>query len=164
MYGVLPALLQFHRDYPTSELDVLADSMVAIAVDYYPRGGAQAVQVLRAVRGILVSAMQWEGPRGVAYAGASDHVVALAYGLEGRGGTVGTLSRIPDRAEAMEHLRRFASADYLAALQAVEILADETFGGAEGLAILRDLYDQDLVTEPNARRQLAAVAAARGWR
>jgi hypothetical protein len=111
-----------------------------------------------------MNAMQWEGPRGVAYAGASDHVVALAYGLEGRGGTVGTLTQIPDRAEALEHLRQFASADYPTAVQAVEILADETFGGAEGLAILRDLYDQDLITEPSARRQLAAVAAARGWR
>ena len=163
MYGVMPALVQLWREHPASELDVLADSMVAIAVDYHPRGDAQAVAVLGAVEGILMSAMRWEEPRGVPYAGASDRIVALAYRLEGRGGTIRTLTVIPDRTEALEHLRHFAVSDHSTAEQAVAILAEEAFGGAEGLAILRGLYDQGLVTEPRARRQLGAVAAARGW-
>lgn len=162
MFGVLPALVQLRSSHPAAELNALADSMVVIAAHYHAGGGPEAIPVVRAVSGILRSAMAWRGPPGTAYEGAGARVVDLALALDGRGGTTQLLTEIPDRLEGLEHVRRFAISPSLSAAAAIDVLAAS--GGEEGLVILRDLHDQGLVTQSLARILLEGAARAQGWR
>jgi hypothetical protein len=153
------------RSHPAGELNALADSMIAIAVDYTERRDPKARAIIDAVQNVLVSAGSWRHPSGgTPYAGASERLVRLAYELQGRWGTLGTLARLPNRAEGLRHVREFAmSTDFATAQHAITILDSDVLGGTEGLEILRELYVMDRVREPHAREVLEAKGRALGW-
>jgi hypothetical protein len=70
------------------------------------------------------------------------------------------MSEVADRSEALELLRRFATTSNPVAYQSIMHLAQmET----AGLRILRSLWVQNLVTEPDAKRILQAIASEQEW-
>jgi hypothetical protein len=58
-------------------------------------------------------------------------------------------------------MRRFATSD-LTPGASIAVLTLE-WEGSGGIEVLRELYEEDLVTEPRARFRLQELAKARGW-
>jgi hypothetical protein len=159
--GVLFGLIQVWGPYPDEEVDALADTLVAVALDFSWRGDDEGRRIGRIAPSILFSAAHWKDPTfGKPYPRAGERIAALALGLAGARGFV-LLARLPDRAEGLAHLRDIATSSHPRAVAAVNVLM--VAAGDEGLALLRTLYDEDLVKEPRANWELQAYASGRGW-
>ena len=119
--------------------------------------------VVLAARDALIRASM-PGERGIRYTGAGIRLLRIAEeaDISVRGGSLRGFTLLPDQNEGREHLRRIAVSQNPVAHMAVRLLADDS--GAEGEALLRVMYVQDLVTEPSARREISAIAKARGWK
>lgn len=159
-------------------MNVLADSLVALAVDAALRGEEGSEELVDWVVGVLSGAAH--GPvviveggteRGVPYSGAPERLLRLAYELPpgmttarhplGFGASlISQLRFFLHREEWLRHMQFFAGADHRSAGLAVRILDR---AGPEGWAVLREVYLAGARND-SARRLLEELAPARGWR
>lgn len=168
MAHVLHALLQLTRPYASAELEVLADSIMEIGIDLATSQDLNGNAIGTVAANILITAATWRPSldarrAGLPYPPAVDRVVEMAYRLPG--GDVGILNQVRSiigDEQWVAHLRQFATSDLTpGAAQAVVELEEDAPGGIE---VLRELHDQDLVTETVARWWLDEMAKCRGWR
>lgn len=165
-HRVLFTLVQLYGPHPAEELEALADSLAAVGIDLAARPGPHGYTIGRLAANALTTAATWRSAapdeRGVAFPGAADRAVEVAYRLPG--GDVGILNMVrPVIGDGpwVAHLRRFATSnlDPGAARAVVELEAD----ASQGLEVLRDLYEKGLVTEPRAVWRLREIAKTMGW-
>jgi hypothetical protein len=164
-HRVLFTLVQLYGPHPAEELEALADSLAAVGIDLAVRPGPHGYTIGRLAANALTTAATWRSAapdeRGVAFPGAADRAVEVAYRLPG--GDVGILNLVrPVIGDErwVAHLRRFTSDLYPgAALAVVHLQAD----APQGLEVLRDLCEDGLVTEPRARWRLREIAKSMGW-
>lgn len=160
--GVLFRLVQVWGPSPHEEIDALADSLVAVAVDYSQRSDEVGTRLGQRAAAILSEAAHWQHlARGEPYGRAGERLLRLAYDLAGGSGVVVLLARLPDRAQGLAYLEEIATSTHRRAGAALNALI--WYGGADGLALLRRLHDGNLVKEPHARRQLQELARRRDW-
>lgn len=107
----------------------------------------------------LASAAVADGP-GTPSSEAGDALYRLA--LAGSGGAAYAVSQRADRAAALRDLRALATSAGNVSSVAVRHLASTM--GPDGVAVLRELYLGDAVSNAWARRSLSAVARDRGWK
>jgi len=150
-------LAQLDGPLPRERLDSIADTLVAVALSL--RGDDHLTVLTRrsAVDALLLAGI---GEGGVPYAGAPERLLRLALELPS-GGALWSLTKMPDRRQALQYMRQVATADHGIAYAAVGHLGRDM--GPEGLALLRQLHDQGLVTEEHALRELNALARYHGW-
>jgi hypothetical protein len=160
------ALIQLWRTHPPGELEALADSIMEVGIDLATRQGPEGHAIGSIAANILITAATWRpdpaASRGTAYPPAADLVVEMAYRLPG--GDVGILNQVRSiigDEQWVAHMRRFATSD-LTPSASIAVLTLE-WEGSGGIDVLRELYDEDLVTEPRARFRLQELATARGW-
>lgn len=165
-HNAVLALLQLSRSHPPEELQALADSIMAVGIDLATQEGPDGYTIGTMAANALITAATWrpdrEGGRGIPYPPAADRVVEMAYRLPG--GDVRVLNRVRSiigDEQWVSHLRQLATSDLTpGAARAVVELEEDAPGGID---ILRELYEEDLVTEPRARWRLQQLANARGW-
>jgi hypothetical protein len=100
-----------------------------------------------------------EGRGGAVYPGAADRLLRIAetatdVGL--RGGALLGLTRMPNKEQALQNLRRVAISQNKAAQATLQLLRGSM--GPPGIAMLKELYAQGLVTEPMAHELLNVYA------
>lgn len=160
------ALLQLSRSHPPEELEALADSIMTVGIDLATQEGPDGYAIGTIAANALITAATWrpdrEDGQGIPYPPAADRVVELAYRLPG--GDVGVLNQVRSiigDEQWVSHLRQFATSDlHPSASIAIINLQRDAPGGID---ILRELYEEDLVTEPRAQWRLQQLANARGW-
>lgn len=162
MQAVFIAMVRLWEDHPEELLDALADSVVEVAASYGRDTGLPGQRVRDGARGLLVSAAHWSLAKGRPYEGAAQRLVSLAYRTPERAAYLYVLGSVIERDELLAHAGAFATSDHRTAEVAVRWL--EESGGAEGLGILRALYETGAVRDTLARRQLDAIARQHGWR
>jgi hypothetical protein len=158
--GAVDVLTQQAGHASDAERDAMADTLVAVILSEEPREVKQ-----RAMSALLDAAMGTGsgGAAGIPYQGAAERMyrVALA-GVWWSAGAAGSFVLLPDTAQALHYLRLLATSDASAAHRAVAALGNEM--GARGLAVARELFDQDAVRTRTARKALSGIADARGWK
>jgi hypothetical protein len=166
MDHAVTALIQLWRTHPSGELEALADSIMEVGIDLATRQGPEGHAIGGIAANILITAATWRpdpaASRGTGYPPAADLVVEMAYRLPG--GDVGILNQVRSiigDEQWVAHVRRFATSD-LTPSASIAVLTLE-WEGSGGIEVLRELYDEDLVTEPRARFRLQELATARGW-
>jgi plasmid stability protein len=96
---------------------------------------------------------------------AFEHLVEIhrnARDVGKRGGTLIVMKHLQERGRVLQYYREVAMLpDEPTAYQAMRLLTRET--GPEGLAVARDLYIRDLVSQRGALIELAAAARTHGW-
>lgn len=156
----LEILTQVGGPRPRQTLDAIADTLAEIAISH-PGNDIEDVQI----RGTAVSTLMHAGMGngGIPYPGAAERLLRIVETApRNGGGALYAPTLIPNKAQALQFMRRVAISDSKLAYAAVGHLARNM--GPEGLAVLRELHRQGLVSEPLARRDLAAVAKYHGWR
>jgi hypothetical protein len=161
-------LSQRHREYSTSFLDELADSLAAIAIAGRPD---QATPVTANLPGMALSTLKLSHvghDARIPYAGAFDRlrrvyveagdplirIAALRHMIAVGGGGRGL-------AYAREF---FTSDDPNVWLALGSIMMDASAGVLPALALVRQLYEEDLLRDPVARSLLEGYAHGKGWR
>jgi hypothetical protein len=102
--------------------------------------------------------------KGSPYDGAAERLFRIAEQASDvgeRGGALYALTRVPNRTEALQFLRRVATSDSPVAHAAVGFLARNM--GEEGLATVKQLHQEGGVVQPWAVRELAGIAQHHGW-
>jgi hypothetical protein len=160
------ALIQLWRSHPGEELEALADSLMEVGIDLATRKGPGGHPIGSVAANILITAATWRpdpaASRGMAYPPAVDRVVEIAHRLPG--GDVGILNQVRSIIgddQWVAHIRQLAMSD-LTPSASIAVLTLE-WEGSGGIDVLRELYEEDLVTEPRARYRLQELAKARGW-
>lgn len=167
-WEALQILTQAWGPYPAAMLDMVADTLVAIAISksVFPavEGDDSRVEnLLFAQAAVETLALSARPDSGLAYTGARSRLLRIAEADAWVApGAVYSIAKLTDQASAIEALRHVAIRDAYAANVAIDILERE-FGQA-GIGILRNLYMEDLVVRPIARRRLLDIASMRGWR
>jgi hypothetical protein len=159
------------------ELEVLADSLVSIAVGYRTGDPPEkqraasdaALAILVAAHpGHLASRAEKLAEAGqsppVPFARAFDHLVRVFEGTNDagmRGGVLYLLTQLPHQGRVATYLAGVAASPSPAAHTAIRHLGHDM--GEPGLAALRRLHQTGAVSEPTAREYLEIIARARGW-
>ena len=153
----LMVLTQYRGTESRKKLDALADSLTAIAISE-TRGDVESVETH--FRVVEVLARAGEGRVGIAYPGAAERLLRIAQAT-GSGGALSSLTRMPDRAQAIQLVRRVAYTETMLGSTAVGHLARDM--GPEGLAAARELHEHNFLVGTPARCQLAILASYHGW-
>ena len=159
------------------ELELLADSLVSIAVGYRTGDPPEkqraasdaALAILVAAHpGHLASRAEKLAEAGqsppVPFERAFDHLVRVFEGTNDagmRGGVLYLLTQLPQQGRVATYLAGVATSPSPAAPTAIRHLGDDM--GEPGLAALRRLHQTGAVSEPTAREYLEIIARARGW-
>ena len=159
------ALQQLDGPVSRAVQDELADSMVAFVRGMsgsMARSEANNVVTKSIVYAIGISGLRDQAAGSKPYAGAGERLFQLALIIDRSlvASTVYLMSEVADRSEALALLRRFATTSNPVAYQSIMHLAQME---AVGMRSLRSLRDQNLVTEPNAKRILHAIASEQEW-
>jgi len=150
-------LAQIDGPQPKEKLDAFADSLTEVALSLQG-DDFETVKARRSAVGALHLAGIGEG--GTPYQGAAERLLRLALGLPS-GGALGALTQLPNRGQALQFMRQVAISQHRLATPAVGHLGRDM--GSEGLAMLRQLHRQGLVTQEWAPRELAGIAQYHGW-
>lgn len=155
-------LTKVEGGHPEEALDAIADSVAAIAISL-SGDDPQTVRTRHHATYVLLTAGLGRG--GTPFRGAAARLFRIAEeasDIGDRGAALRAISLLPDKREAHQLLARVATSGSSVASTAVHILANDL--GADGLAVVRELYRQRRVREPHAARELARVAEYYGWR
>ena len=160
----LKLLTQTGRSYAQARLDLVADTLVAIAISSSAAGrvSGDITAEQRAGNAIKILRRAGAGEGGAPYVGASTKLMRVALSGEPVSTAAAlALSSLPNRAQALVDLRRLASLNTYAAPTAVHVLAEDL--APAGLNLLRELYKNGLVTHPLAKARVDALARHYGW-
>lgn len=161
---VLPALVQLCVPAPledVGDLDALADTVVAIALEHAERDLASGT--IRQAINVLGASGEWSHPRrGTRYTGAVPRLARIASEAPRVSAlALGRMIAQPEREAVIGYLAEFAELDSPAANIAVIYLANRV--GPEGVEVLRSLFERGAVQEPRAVRRVDAIARVEGW-
>jgi hypothetical protein len=152
--------------YPSDQLRVIADTLVAIAVSASERADAatrdSASIYLRTASGIVEAfRMAANGELGAPYAGAVESLIRVAQaGAPVSAEAVYHIALLPNKAQNLDRLRLIAMGNSkYGALAAVEMLMRTDRAGPEGPSVLCDLYRQQLIIERVAKDAAGASVA-----
>lgn len=160
-------LTQVHGVQPRDKMDAVADSLVAIAVGF-PGRDAEATRIrAAAMTGLMMAAKGNAGGEvgGTPYTGATERFMRIAETAKDNGvraAALSSLTKLPATPATYAFFRKVATSQDPVARWAVNLLDTEM--GAEGQAVAHDLYRSGQVTQPEAKKALAGVAMAHGWR
>lgn len=155
-------LMQLRGPRTPAELDELADSLVAVAIDYQEGDPLSKQRAASAARVTIAGAAASE--EGIAYPRAFPRLVRIyedagEIGVEGA--TLWLMSLLPNAGPVLEYLEAVATSSDRAAFQAVTVLSRDM--GPAGLARLRRLHRDGEVNEPGAVQWLQRIAHQKGW-
>lgn len=155
-------LMQLRGPRAPAELDELADSLVAVAIDYRRGDPLSKRRAASAARVTIAGAAASE--EGIAYPRAFPRLVRIyedagEVGVEGA--TLWLMSLLPNAGPVLEYLEAVATSRDRAAFQAVTVLSRDM--GPAGVARLRRLHREGEVTEPGAVEWLRRIAHQKGW-
>ncbi len=145
------------------EKDALADSVVAIAIDYQ-EGDTQSRYLASVAAGIALTSSA--GPeRAVPYPRAFQALVRVYEGSKGtgsKGRVLKLMTRLPSAGRVVNFLAEAAvSPDPDPAYAAVQLLEGDL--GPAGLGRLRQLFKDEAVVNPEAMELLTSFAETHGW-
>lgn len=151
---------------PRAELDALADSMVAIILEYRPGEPYEKQDfAIRLMVGLMTSA---NGKSGTTYPGAFDRLVRIFENSEDggiRNAALGGISEMSDTARALAYLSKVATAgleeDGHLVTSAVNKLSHAM--GPKGVELLHQLYKAGRITHPAAKNSLWQIRQYYGW-
>ncbi len=145
-----------------SELDALADDLVAVAVAFTENGSPkEARAAAAALRALSASG---RAGRATPYSGAFDSIRRIFEGspeIGVRAGALTNMTRLPNVGRAVAYMVGMTTSNEYWALPAVEHLGQDL--GAPGVAALKRLYKADTVVFNPARRFVEWYAASNGW-
>lgn len=147
--------------HPAHEKDMLADSIVAAVRRLESNRSSRNLRLQKQL--VEVIAFAGRGDGGATYHRAGELLSLIARDARSVApvALLG-ISQLPSRREALERLAEAAQSEHQAAYTAVRLLA--AWNGTEGLARLRNLFDNASVVNPLAIRELHLLADARGWK
>jgi len=157
---------------PREKLDAIADTLVSIAIAFpgadlrgaRTRAAALSALLRAGARYPVSESGGKPGHQRVPYSGAAERLQVIAENAPDPGIAATALLSLPEmmnRAQLLPYLRRLAMSQNRVVPSVLIALDQET--GAEGVAILHDLFRKRLVTQPQAQELLVRLAAARGW-
>jgi len=145
-----------------SELDALADDLVAVAVSFDVNGShKQAQAAFAALRALSSSA---RAGRAAPYPLAFDSIRRIFEGSPEtgiRGAALLSMTRLTNVGQVAAYMAGVATSNEYWALPAVEHLGQDL--GAPGVAALKRLYKADTVVLNPARRFVEWYATSNGW-
>jgi hypothetical protein len=159
-------LTQARQAYARPALDTLADTIAAVAIRRSADGTRTGDPQAFSQAGSLVDLLRRAGTGldGVPYAGAAERLFRIASSDQWVSPQAAlALTTLPNRPAALQYLRQLALSDANVAPTAVYLLASDSDTGPAGLAILRQLFNQQLVVHPIAREHLQQLARLHGW-
>jgi hypothetical protein len=157
--GAVDVLTQLVGNASPGERNAIGDTLVAVLLSDEPTA------VKSAAASTLISASLGHGTngQGVPYLGGPERMYRIAIHDDYEApGMVAALGRLPDTTEALHYLRLIATSEVSVAQTAVESLGLAM--GARGIAVARELFEQNLVRQPWASRVLERVAYEHGWK
>jgi len=166
-WEALQILKQAWGPHAPSELDAVADTLVAIAVTMASRvhsdpADVRARKLQAASSAVETLRLAGIGPGAARYIGSPPRLLRIAEsGAWTAPAALLALTSQPDTNQTLRFLRQISMQDTYAAPTAVFLLAADM--GVEGIDTLRGLYRAGLVVHPLARRQLDAIAAQNRW-
>lgn len=168
----LDLLTQTNGPHPRELLDEIADTLANIAISH-PGTHIEAFQIRsEASTTLLLAGITLAdsdtgsvgGRRRVVYAGSAERLMRIVTDAQDpglRGGTLHSLPEVLDTEQLLPFLRQVATSQNSAAFEAIVLLNELT--GPEGVAMLRELHQKGLITEPNVQHLLRRIRWARGW-
>lgn len=153
-----PALRELRQERgpePQVRLDSIADSLAVIAVSN---------EVSLHTRNLAIRTLTNSGIRGedgVPYRGAESRLLRVALGSNS-GAALWGLTELADQASARAAMRSIAVSKHPLAFGAVDLLAQKF--GAEGLTVLRLLYNRQSVVNREAKELLERLAYHHKWK
>lgn len=162
-------LRQEYAPRPLSDLDALADSLVAIALEADPDGPEEVRKLAsNAIRHLIVSSAAWEGNE-TPYPGGLERLIRIFEGSKDRGLKLYALSGIsemPDTAGAIDYLGKVVTAGedeisgYMV-FNAFPLLTGKF--GDRGLEHAHQLYREGRITHRGAQGHLNYLKKKHGW-
>jgi hypothetical protein len=173
--GIYYLLRQAGKPQPRAKLDELADSLAQLAIR--PAGSYTAVEELWLAGAVQRSSESGPAPASAAYDGALDRLIRIHRNGTDPSTRQAALSVIPlvaTHTRAIAYLRAVVTSNdptaafaLLALARDADSTSDRSIGtSAERrvtLALLHQLWEQKLVTEPGAMGELNRIAAFGRW-